>query len=135
MPQEDLESTIRDALEQLVRPRDEWWHSLVDIGARALPYVINEYSRTAALDKRVALVALVSEYRSPDGFAFLLRTLSENDADLWKGALDGLVTLGGSQVKDSLADALAGASIEKREWISEAIEQISRDEQAKRYEG
>jgi hypothetical protein len=67
---------------------------------------------------------VISEYRAPQALDLLARTLKARDEEMWKLALDGLVTLGGDSARRVLVDALNSAEPRKREWIDEALEQI-----------
>ena len=75
---------------------EDAWHSLVEMGPGALPYVIQSFE--LACDRSVALklILVVNEYRTPAALPFLANLLLNADPDIWKTALDGIVTIGGS---------------------------------------
>ena len=104
---------------------DDAWHSLVELGAAALPYVVQAFETKG--DRRIAvpLVRVVNEYRTKDGLPFLARVLRGATApDLWKTALDGFVAIGDDAAIQSLHGAWALVNAEKQTWIREAIDQI-----------
>ena len=121
----DLQDFVKDYVAALSGPHaDDAWHSLVEAGPAALPYLVEEYNASRDPAVRLALVEIVGEYRSADATAFLVTCLQNGDGDIWKVALDGLVSLGGRAALDVLSVARETASPRKREWIEEAVEQI-----------
>ena len=56
---------------------------------------------------------------------FLAGLLHDRDAEIWKAALDSLVTIGGQAVRDALAAAEMMATEERRAWITEAVQQVT----------
>jgi hypothetical protein len=71
------------------------------------------------------LVQVIAEYRSSEGIPFLESLLRNSTPEIWKVALDGLVMCGGAAALASLRAAKAITTSEKREWIDEAVGQIT----------
>lgn len=115
---------VRETAERLEEPRDEAWHSLVDCGRAALPHILDAYQTTHDLDKKVALISVVAEYRTHEALEFLAAALSSREGQIWKSALDGLVILGGESARDVLRSTAQSSDSTKREWIAEALSQI-----------
>jgi HEAT repeat protein len=102
---------------------EDAWHSLVEIGPTALPYLIEAFE-TADPQVKVSLIRVISEYRSTTAIPFLQPLLSDTRDDIWKAALDGFVMLGGQASLDALRFGRTTASPERQYWIGEAVRQI-----------
>jgi hypothetical protein len=120
----DLREYIDDYVSQLSgSTADDAWHSLVEAGSAALPHVVRAFVAATDANVRLALVQVVSEWRSVEGVPFLAAQLRNSDAAIWKAALDGMVTAGPAAL-EALHFASGRSTLEQREWIDEAIEQI-----------
>jgi hypothetical protein len=100
------------------------WHTLVEAGTPALPRVVEAYHTSANRRAKLALLSVISQYRTFQALDFFAGVLASDDDHLWKAALDGLVTLGGKPSRRVLSEAIAASNPIKREWIDEAIAQI-----------
>ena len=103
---------------------DDAWHSLVEAGPAALPYVVKAFDAARDPDVMISLVHVISEYRSAEAVPFFETLLRDRDAEIWKAALDGLVMVGDKVALEALDGARPNASAEKLEWIDEAVGQI-----------
>ena len=104
------------------------WHRLVELGPEGLPYVVEAFHEATGRAAKIDLIGVVREYRTAEALPFFEELLRQDNADLWKASLDGLVVLGGKPALDVLTAARGSASADKREWIDEAIEQIGDSE-------
>lgn len=104
---------------------DDAWHSLVEAGPAAMPQLIAAYTRADEPHVKVALVSVISEWRNADAVPFLAAQLQDTNPEIWKAALDGLVTVGGPTVVDALRAARAQSPPARMAWIDEAIEQVA----------
>jgi hypothetical protein len=120
---ERLRDRVRDAASRIAVDGGAW-HSLVEQGPAALPYILEVLEASRDRDQRLALVSVINEYRTPEALEFFAGALRSTDDEMWKLALDGLVTLGGSSTRSVLADSLDSVEPTKKEWIVEALEQI-----------
>jgi HEAT repeat protein len=79
-------------------------------------------------ERRAMLIHCLWQYRNPAAVPTLGSALRDADDQVWKEALDGLVTLGGAEAARVLRDARAALVGDetrvKREWLEEAIEQL-----------
>jgi HEAT repeat protein len=79
-------------------------------------------------ERRAMLIHCLWQYRDRAAVPTLGSALRDADDQVWKEALDGLVTLGGAEAERVLLDtrdALVGDETRvKREWLEEAIEQL-----------
>jgi len=122
----NLEDYVSHYVAQLAGPNHEnAWHSLVEVGSTALPLVVEALGAASDPRVRFSLVTVISEYRSAEAVPVLGRLLRDRNAGIWKAALDGLVTAGGQAALDALASAKADAGPQQREWIDEAVGQIT----------
>jgi hypothetical protein len=103
---------------------DDSWHRLREAGPALLPRLLGAFRAASRPEVRLALLRLVNEVRSPAAAPFLAARLFENDEDLLKTALDGLVTLGGEAVRDLLAALRCHLPPGRAEWAAEALEQV-----------
>ena len=66
-------------------------------------------------------VQVIAEYRTAEGVPFLEALLRNGEPKIWKVALDGLVMCGGAAALAALRAAMAITTLEKREWMDEAV--------------
>ena len=103
---------------------EDAFHGLTDHGVELVPGLIEAYEATDSTDTRAFLLHVVSYLRSPDSGQFLRHALRRPEPEIWKRALDGLVSIRGTE---HLEHVLTSTHDEpKRSWIVEAISQ-SRD--------
>ncbi len=74
---------------------------------------------------RVQQFQVVSELRSPDAVHFLRHALHRPEPEIWKQALDGLVTIRGIEDLEHVLSSTLDE--QKRSWIIEAITQARAD--------
>lgn len=97
----------------------------------ALPSVIDEANDPANRSIRSHLIRVIWQYRRPEAIGFLGGALADPDPDVWKEALDGLVTIGGPESVRCIAAVLGrvqDGTLENslsKEWLQEALEQIN----------
>jgi HEAT repeat protein len=121
----DLREHVADYVRDLSGPaRDDAWHSLVEVGPDALPYLIEAFHVSSDASAKLGLARVIAEYRSEDALPFFAECLRNAEPDIWKAALDGLVSLGGRATLDILTIARNTSTPDRREWIAEAVEQI-----------
>ena len=90
-----LEEQVAYWIERLDGPEsDAAFFGLIECPDAAVPLLINAYAREGRAAVKAAIVAVVCEFRQPETVEFLSKALAEDDADIWKAALDGLVSLG-----------------------------------------
>lgn len=102
-----------------------------ELPAEGLSVVADGYRRESDGSRRQVIIHALWESRNPAVLSTLSLALSDPDDRVWKEALDGIVTLGGSQARQILErarDALADQPelLERRTWVHEAIEQMQR---------
>lgn len=122
----DLREYVRYYVARLAgSDAEDAWHALVEAGPDAVPFVEDAFATVESPDVKVALLQVVSQWRSADATRFLSHQLGDPAADIWKAALDGLVATGGPTVLDLLRSTRARTASERAEWIDEAIRQIT----------
>jgi HEAT repeat protein len=106
---------------------DSAYHGLVELGPQAIPLLAEAYRAEADPLIRALIVEVVRQHRSPTSIDFLADALGDPHPEVWKQALDGLVTLASDEARRVL-QAAAGRTAHddrgRRPWIEEAIEQI-----------
>lgn len=118
-----LEQHVVELVDELRAPRDQAWHSLVDFGRSALPYLVALY-REHDTSKRELILTVINECESQESLRFLGEAVADANEKIWKTALDGLVRIGGDDALEYLATAELAADRRKRKWIDEARHQI-----------
>jgi hypothetical protein len=126
----DLDMVVRGYVGELSGSRaDDACHSLLELGPVALPHVEAAFRLARDADVRLRLAQVVCHTRSIEAIPFLGELLHNEDAEIWKTALDGLVMVGDqpaarTHALEILAAAREIADSEKRNWIDEAVGQI-----------
>jgi HEAT repeat protein len=103
--------------------------NLNSLGPRAIPLVAAAYPRELIGTRRAALIEALWQFRDPVVMPTLANALLDADALVWKEALNGVVTLGGSSALEVLQVArdAVGRHVDadlRIEWTDEAVEQV-----------
>jgi hypothetical protein len=110
---------------------EDAWHSLVDLGSAALPYIREAYHCAADDRKRVLLIQVLAEQKDEKSLVVFKSALHSSASEVWKAALDALVSLGGSAATELLRTAETEVPAERLSWIREALQQIMECDSAK----
>lgn len=125
---DDFEAMVSYYLDRLADPSPEKAgnaeHGLIDVGEAVLPWLIRRFAIESDGRVRSRLVHVAWETRSQAAMPFLERALGSRDPDVWKEALDGLVTLGGWESRAVLERARHITHGDKLAWLDEALGQI-----------
>jgi hypothetical protein len=102
----------------------------MDFGVGALPYFVAAFGKENVPERRARLVRVIWQFRDRVALPTLAIAVNDPSSDVWKEALDGIVTLGGPQAVTILEEARAAivAAPEKDErisWLDEAIRQVT----------
>jgi hypothetical protein len=103
------------------------YHSLIELPNDLVPELAEAYRREADPEIRALIVEAVWQHRQLTSVDFLAIALDDPHPDVWKQALDGLVTLASPESRKVLELAksrLAEGAAILRAWIDEAIDQI-----------
>jgi hypothetical protein len=95
-----------------------------ECGPATSPHVFGAFRSSTDTPRRVVLVELAWQSRSPQALPFLAEALADDAPGVWKQALDGLVTLGGEPARRILGDAKVTAEADKADWIDGALQQV-----------
>lgn len=106
------------------RDSEDAFFSLVEADPSAVPHL-----QQAALDEsdptlKAKIIEIIWQHRLPETASFLEEMLTDPNDEVWKAALDGLVTLGSRVSIESAMDALS-ADDKRREWLQEALDQLA----------
>jgi hypothetical protein len=110
---------------------DDAFHRLLELGPSVLPSIREGFRASSSRAVRHRLAEIVRHARSAEALPFLSDLLDDDEAEIWKTALDGLVSLGWEQanarpqVLDILRAKREVVQSEQREWIDEAMDQVS----------
>src|SRR3954467_9045521 len=73
--------------------REAAFHGLIDSGEAAIPRLVDAYRAEADPAVRSLLVEVIWQLRSHASIEFLAEALNDPDPEVWRQALDGLVTM------------------------------------------
>lgn len=124
-----LREDVAELLAELDGPRGEDALCALTSMSEALPLVADAYYREPDAERRESVIHCLWQYRDHAALPTLRAALRDPDDRVWKEALDGLVTLGGTAAQRTLQEERAALpeginARERQEWIDEAIEQI-----------
>ena len=109
----DLRRYVQEHVSQLSGAKaDDARHSLVEVGPDALPLLMESFNGLNESGVRAALIGVISELRSAQAVPFLAALLRDRDAQVWKAALDGLVTAASPTALNALRAAKIDATSE-----------------------
>jgi len=127
-------------LEQEIRRRfldrlDDSWDDedpRLDFGPSALPYFVAAFKLESSPERRARLIRAIWQFRDLAALPTLAIALRDPFSNVWKDALDGIVTLGGKQALAILEETRSAMTaippeIEKLEWIDEATAQLTQN--------
>jgi hypothetical protein len=134
MTVENLDSTTKYVefyLEKLRHGEFEAaFHGLTEAGRSVIPRLIDAFRQERSPAVRAELVSIIWNHRRPEAAGFLGEALNDSDPNVWKNALNGLVTLASPAALQILQAASARELPNKkqteefRQWVSEAIDQV-----------
>ncbi len=111
--------------------REAALRGLLDLGDVVLPRLGEAYRGEPDPAVRSLLVEVIWQLRSPASFDLLGEALQDPAPEVWREALDGLVTLASPEslqilesARDGLAVSDAEGSSDIRGWIDGAIEDV-----------
>jgi len=96
----------------------------VEEGPAALPYLLNSFNSTNDKELQTLLLQIVCQSRSNEAIPFLREHLHHQVTGIWKTAIDGLVMIRSKESLQGLEATIATTTLERHEWIEEAIQQI-----------
>jgi hypothetical protein len=125
----NFDEYIQERLRLFRQNRKDLFFSLINLGPSAVPHLIAAYRAETNLAAAEALVEVIWQYRLPETLSFLAEVLEEDQSDLWKQALDGIVALGGEAAiavlrieRNRLSE---GRDRSRLAWIEQAIDQVT----------
>lgn len=120
-------------LQQLHGPDHEnAYYALIHFDHSFVPRLIQAYRAETNFNVRVVLIEIIGQHRLSTTLDFLAEVLQDSDSEIWKAALDGIVTINGPRgVEVLIAEkerllAEQDSPKTRNEWIEEAIEQIAK---------
>ena len=124
---EDLQGYIAEQVQLFDDPAsDEAFHNLIELPRDAIPLLQKAYDRQDNPQIRARIIEVIWQFRDRSTLPFLADALKEEDDEIWKQALDGIVTIGGDEAFAILkAVQTESASDNKRAWIEEAKEKTA----------
>jgi HEAT repeat protein len=102
--------------------------SLIDLGETAIPRLVNAYRAEADPAIRALIVEVVWRLRAHASIEFLGEALQDPAQEVWKQALDGLVTLASPQslrILEAARDTVRVPDDGFHDWVEGAIADLS----------
>ena len=108
---------------------EDTFFALIHLDESQVPDLINTYHDETNVDIQALLVEIISHYRQQASLSFLASALQNHNPQIWKNALDGIVSIGGQASIQMLEAQKQRLFVEKHsservEWIEEALQQI-----------
>lgn len=124
-----MDAAIRFFLDQArAGDSESAFHGLRELGVSCLPEIQSAYRSEPDSQIRAFILSVVREWRSPSSVGFLAEAIQESSPDVWKAALDGLVTLASAEAALELESAICQERDDlRREWLREAWDQAIDD--------
>jgi len=129
-----METTASQIAEYLQRfqkgDREGAFFRLLEMEHEILPMLVAAFRSERDSRVREFLVEVIWQPRQPSAIPFLGEALRDAEPEVWKQALDGLVTLASPAALDVLRSAKTRQFARQREgdefhrWLDEAIEQV-----------
>src|SRR5580765_2290610 len=104
--EDDLKEQVRQRFLESIDSND--WHDedpRLDLGTAALPHFIDAIKGERDPIRRSRLIRVIWQFRDRSALPILAEALQDPYNEVWKDALDGIVTLGGDQALHLLHDA------------------------------
>jgi len=116
----------------LERMRQGAWEDaffrLIEAHPAVLPVLIEAFAKDENREIRALIVECIWQHRRPETIGFLAEVLRDPEPAVWKAALDGLVSIGGSEAIRALQAFRVGISSNQPkhaitvEWVDETLE-------------
>jgi hypothetical protein len=110
--------------------QDNAFHGLLEIGHKATAKLIDCFHKTSDHQLRAFIVHVIRNYHNSSSIEFFKEALLDPNPDVWKEAMDGLISLASPQSLESLQSANNRQFTNQqdtnmfREWLEEAIQQV-----------
>jgi HEAT repeat protein len=108
--------------------REAAFQALIDLGESAIPRLREAYRAEAEPALRALIVEVVWQIRSHASLDFLGEALQDPSPEVWRQALDGLVTLATPEslrILEGARDTVRGGDEDFRAWVEGAIDDVS----------
>jgi HEAT repeat protein len=108
--------------------REAAFEALIDLGETAIPRLLEAYRAETDPALRALIVEVVWQIRSHASLEFLGEALQDPSPEVWRQALDGLVTLATPEslrILEGARDSGRGGDEDFRAWVDGAIDDVS----------
>ncbi len=105
---------------------EEAFRTLLEADKSIAPMLVRHFQEEAIGSCRARIIELIWNRRDQQIVPFLASALHDTHSEVWKQAIDGLVTIGGIESRLALAQFLEEIpkDSERALWVQEALEQI-----------
>lgn len=117
---------VSQLVESLCDGNDTAFHTLIEGDKTIIPLLTQQFATRVCGTDRARIIEVIWQLRDKATILFLASALNDECPEVWKQAIDGLVTIGGDQSLATLKtvlDQLHNADA-RSPWIAEAIDQI-----------
>jgi hypothetical protein len=113
-------------VESLCEGNDNAFHTLIEAEKTIIPLLTQQFTTHACGADRARIIEVIWQHRDKATIPFLASVLNDGYPEVWKQAIDGLVTIGGTESVEALQ--LFRGQLKDDDarlpWIAEAIEQM-----------
>ncbi|MCL5996088.1 MAG: HEAT repeat domain-containing protein [Chloroflexi bacterium] len=112
--------------------RDDAYFSLIEADHEIVAHLIAAFRKEQSPTVRATLVEIIWQHRLPETLSFLVEALEDPAMPVFRSALNGFVTLGGSAATILLECArqrfCQQDKLERVEWVEEAIQHLAMED-------
>ena len=119
-------SDVSQLVNALCDGDDDAFHTLIEADRAIIPLLIQQFTAQTYGADRARIIEVIWQHRDKATIPFLAWALNDPHSDVWKQALDGLVTIGGIESRNALIGFRSDIAVdnERASWADEAIGQI-----------
>ena len=111
---------------------DDAYFSLIEADHEIVAHLITAFRGERNPTIRATLVEIIWQHRLPETLSFLVEALEDPAMPVFRSALTGFVTLGGSAATNLLVSTRQclrqQGRLERIEWVEEAIQQLAQED-------
>jgi HEAT repeat protein len=118
--------SIDHFIEGLRSGEEKAFHALIEAPHAVLGTLIARFHAEGDPDLRASIVEVVWQHRQSNSVPFLAQALADSCEEVWKQALDGLVTIGGPSAVEAVSafKSACDPGDPQAEWLAEALGQL-----------
>lgn len=93
---------VTELVDAIYRGDKNAFFTLIEASDAVVPLLIERFQREPDGVSRAQIIEIIWQHRQPASISFLSMALEDSYPEVWKQALDGLVTIGGAEARSVL---------------------------------